>query len=141
MLTFLIKAIFWFALDTRDAYKIPIYIDTRHKMFSSKMIPNCLKKHQRVPVLCISESDGYSICADCCYSNGDPKGPEHPDPKPRLPKMTPLRETTRKKPQKWRAGPPSLPPARNLAPNNRYETQYNMRIIITNRKLATCRNE
>ena len=48
-----------------DAYKIPIYIDQRHKMFSSKMIPNCLKKHQPVPVQCISESDGYSICAGC----------------------------------------------------------------------------
>ena len=30
-------------------------------MFSSKMIPNCLKKHQTVPVQCISESDGLVL--------------------------------------------------------------------------------
>ena len=48
-------------MHTRFLYTLIKGIKCSH----SKMIPNCLKKHQPVPVQCISEIDGYSICAGC----------------------------------------------------------------------------
>ena len=55
---------------------------------------------------------------------GHPKGPEQP--KPNLLRWPHSGRSPGENPYKRRAGPPSLPPARNPAPNNnRIETQYN----------------